>query len=314
MSSSPAFPAGGGSADPAPGRNLCYNGRVTVWAGTYTDSQVLQRYVTDGYITLSAGGLLTFTRDTSFLATEGVVITCVDDELINAVSLYSPIELIQNEPGGPDQFPIGTTITLTKRIKMPVGSTVEFRLRWADSMKGAAQAIDELPWTLVGVGTGAFEDYTYTYTITTGAGSLSKVLGFGSLVRGTGAEGAGFSISNTQVEYGNIATEVEWVPMEKDLAMCQRYRWRWVVGGMNFGADAANRIMSWQIACPVSMYLRTPILTESLGGVTYFNSRDLAGSVQSNGGFKLILWSTAAANNCYFEPGVNNHIELAAYL
>jgi len=315
MSDSPIFVGGGGSADPAPGRNLCYNGRVTVWQGQFTDSQKLQRYVTDGYVTLSAGGTFTYTRDTSFLATEGVVITCVDDDMVDAASLYSPVELIQQEPGGPNQFPIGTTLTLTKRIKMPLGSTVEFRLRWADSMIGAAEVIDDLPWTQVGVGTGAFETYTYTHTITTGAGSLSKVLGFGALVRGNGgAEGAGFSISETQMEYGSKATEVEWVPMERELAACQRYRWRWIVYGMNFGADAANRVMSWPFACPVDMYLRNPVITTKFTGVQYFTSRDLGAVGLARGSFKLILYSTASANNCYFIEGSNNHVELAAYL
>ena len=97
----------------------------------------------------------------------------------------------------------------------PVGST-------ADNGGGGSVTLvnGSLPTT--------WTKYTGTYTIPSNANNVGIQFGFGGLGNTASADTVWYEVTQVQLEEGSVATPFEERPIGVELALCQRYYWRWV--------------------------------------------------------------------------------------
>jgi len=143
-------------------------------------------------------------------------------------------------------------------------------------------------YLMINLGTGS------TYSGTAGSwagGNLWSATGATSVV---GTSGATFYITGVQLEVGSVATEFERRPYGTELALCQRYFWKW--GGDPYtpwgigSCDNANVSIVYFLQCPVPMRT-SPTL--SMGGA---NRVFPGGSLSSN----TLPYSQRTNQTCYF--------------
>jgi hypothetical protein len=305
---------GADGADGGIGKNLCYNGMLTVWPGSWTSLGSVsnsQRYFNDGWCTLSSSS--DWSRE-SDEPDEGIYAKCVRAD--NPIAtVYCPIELLNQQAGTNNgQFPIGTVITYTRRVRAPVGANIQFRMRYSDRVIAATLQNDEIPWTDVATGTGDWEDISITHTITETAISGALVFSVGLLVNdtvnGTSVE---YDVKACQVEFGNAFTGYELVENQRENARCQRYRWRFLPHGMNFASSRSTDFATWLVNFPVTMYT-TPTPVSNLPGIIYTWCQNLSMSAPTADTGKMVIQATSAQQNCFWDLAQGDWIDFEAQM
>jgi hypothetical protein len=106
-------------------------------------------------------------------------------------------------------------------------------------------------WLKLGLGVGS------TYSGTAGAWAGSTLLSTTGATSVVGTNGATWYVTGVQIEKGSTATSFDYRPYGTELALCQRYYWKWVsvdafAGGATGNADNTNSANA-VVKLPVTM-------------------------------------------------------------
>jgi hypothetical protein len=171
----------------------------------------------------------------------------------------------------------------------------------------------------------------FTATGTVGTTATELALGFEWAPTGTAGAADYFEVTGVQLDIGSVALPFRTaaVSYEQELALCQRYYWRWgaqVTGGnpMMVPFGTAQSTTNFVVSVPTKVTMRTtPTLVEYGGTFTLYDggSAITAGAITlSNASQDYFLLSMAATGLTQYRPyaaysgGTNAYLSIAAEL
>jgi hypothetical protein len=177
--------------------------------------------------------------------------------------------------------------------------------------------------------TTTWQRFTATGTVSTSATELA--VGFEWTPTGTAGAADYFEVTGVQIDIGNVALpfRTAGVSYEQELALCQRYYWRWgaqVTGGnpMMIPFGTAQSTTNLVVSVPIKQTMRTtPTLVDYGGTFTLYdgNSAITGGAITlSNASQDYFLLSIAATGLTQYRPysaysgGTNAYLGIAAEL
>jgi hypothetical protein len=295
-------------------KNLLINGGMDIWQRG-TGPTAGATYVADRW----TSGVAQMTQER--VAEDGGYVNKASISGGTAVQYTQPIEL--NKAGEAYPFNVGQTLTLSVRAKWPVGETINVNTIWRDTSAGGNQQNDQVAQAM-GVGTGAYEDYTFTWNVS--AGPVATNTCYLVLIENNGATtGVDHFLSSAQLELGPEATDFEYRPIAEELALCQRYYHTTRRDGFSNNdrgwegvgtAYLTTNLDAQRVEFPVAMRIPPSITYHSTeGGLTnnlwhyYRDSQWLNASSMQNGVISNIGWkprlivSGAVIENAYLISG-----------
>ena len=205
------------TASPSLGRrNLIINGNFAVWQRGTSASAATGYLSADRFFATSTS--LNRSTDTP----NGFAYSAQVSNSSGAAILTQAVELTATGNSAP--FYNGQSITLSFKAKVPVGTdNVQYRIRYCDIVNGSNPVVIQNT-TSLGNGTGSWETYSDTITISVDPAGTSKTLSVDIYLGG--ASDTSY-ITGVQLEVGSVATPFEHRSYGEELALCQRYYWKY---------------------------------------------------------------------------------------
>jgi hypothetical protein len=175
----------------------------------------------------------------------------------------------------------GQTVTLSFRMASDTTSTVTWAVSYANTTDTfgtqASPTITAITSGTVNT-TSSLTNYSVTFAVPTAATTGLQILFT------TPTEiGVSLSLTNVQLELGSSATPFEQRPIGTELALCQRYYWRWVTNGNTF-AYYSMCMMRLNTVFVLGTGPKHPVTMRAVPSV-FFNS--MFGEVPAGGGKSL---------------------------